>query len=104
MQDIIHELIEIDADAQKLTDDAQSKRREVGRIIADRTVILRERYKKEADERCETFKKTGGEDAERTIAAMREKNREAIAGLREAQKAHGSEWSDAIFHAVTGRK
>jgi hypothetical protein len=104
MQDIIHELVEIDADARKLTDDAQSKRRDVGRIIAGRIAVLRERYKKEADERCESFKKSGSETADQTIASLREKSAAAVARLREAQKAHGSEWSDVIFRAITGRE
>lgn len=104
MQDIINELIEIDADARKLTDEAQAKRREVGRIITERIAALRERYKKEADERLDSFRKSGAEAAERQVAALRQKSRDSITGLRAAHAAHGGEWTDDIFRAVINRE
>ena len=104
MQDIIHELIEIDADARKLTDEAQAKRRDVGRIIAGRIAVLREHYKKEADDKCDAFRKSGSGSAEQAIVLLREKSRGAIQGLRSARSEHGGKWADDIFRAVTGRE
>ncbi len=104
MQDIIHGLIEIDEGARKLTDEAQKKRREVGWIIAERVAILREHYKKEADERCEAFKQSHMKTAERTIAVLRDKNSAAIKRLENTRAASGEKWTEAVFLAVIGKE
>lgn len=104
MQDIIHELLEIDSDAQKLTDEAQARRREVRRIIDEGKAALIERYRKEAEERLENLKKSSSESAQRTVEAVREKSTRSIAALRAAFDQNGEKWADAIYRAVIGRE
>jgi DNA anti-recombination protein RmuC len=104
MHDIIYELLEIDADARKLTDEAQAKRRDVRRIIAERTAELRKRYQKEAEERLMSFKAAGSESAERIIAQVRDKSSRRVAALRDAASQNGDKWADAIYRAVIGRE
>lgn len=104
MHDIIHELLEIDADARKLTDEAQAKRRDASRIIAERIAELRLRFQKEAEEQLEKFKVTGSESSERIIAEIREKSNRNITALRAAFDQDGDKWADAIYRAVIGRE
>jgi len=104
MQDIIHELLEIDADAQKLTAEALAKRRDVRRIIDEGIAELKKRLQKEAQEQVESYRQSRSESVERSIAAVREKCAKAVVALRAAYEKHGDMWVEDIFRATISRE
>lgn len=102
MQDIIKKIIEIDRNAQKMTEEALALKSEAESAIEKDKSALREQYIARAKKRIEITARTEESFLEEALDDINKKYSSAAAQLKSKYDNNHSQWAEEIYKRVIG--
>lgn len=103
LQEVIQRILDTDAEAKKITLEANSFRKQIEQNLAERKAEMRERYLKKARRRIEQMKEEEAELAKEAIAAAENAHKAELDLLEQQYAAHKEEWTNEMFQWVISR-
>lgn len=100
MQDIIQKMIDIDRQAQKLTDDALALRRETEVEIKNDQKALREKYIADARQQIQKNSETEEQNLNRYLEEIEKKYAAISKNLDEIYEQNHDKWVEEMFKLV----
>jgi Sec-independent protein translocase protein TatA len=103
MQELIQKIIEVDREAQSITDKVKSAQKEIDKSIFDQRQKMRDDYIKRAKNRIDKIDEQEKKSADEVILATKDKFNDIIEKLDAEYANNHNRWAEEIFHNVTGR-
>lgn len=102
LEDMIKKIVEIDEQAQELTDEVQQENVDMVKKVAEQREKLRDEYLTRARKRIDIIKQENQKKAENMLSEAQQKFEKKSAQLDSIYKENNNKWVDAIFNRVIG--
>ncbi|MGI6269424.1 MAG: hypothetical protein ACOYKJ_02625 [Candidatus Howiella sp.] len=103
LQEVIQRILDTDAEAKKITMEANTLREQTERSLAKKKAEMREHYLKKAQRRIEQMKKEEAVFAEDAISAATVAHKAQLDLLERQYAANKDGWTNEIFQWVISR-
>ena len=100
MQEVINKMIELDKQAQKLTEEAQSLKDGIDIKIDAEKKVMREDYLKRANDRIQIVLETEKKIADEKIKEIDESSVEQTASIEKQYLDNKDKWADDIYNNI----
>ena len=103
LQEVIQRILDTDAEAKKITLEANNLREKTEQSLAQKKAELRENYLNKARRRIEQMKKEEAALAEEAIAVAENAHKQDLDLLEQQYAAHKEIWTDEIFRWIVSQ-
>ena len=102
--DMINSIVQTEHHAQKITAEAERKRKNLDADVAAEVEKLKEQYRQEAQRRIAEAEQLEAQQREKSLQELQDRLQEALDDIERKEKENHDEWVQALFQRIIENK